>query len=795
MTDSTFENGDPKKPHLKESRDSTGHRESEKDKGNGAPKGEEQDTNSSTRRSSIENDKSLENSAASSNESRKLTRTFSKEGKSRLAAPPEDYGASGSSAEKGYKQENYQYSDIQTGENSSLTGSGSMDGGPKRHRDGFTSRGGDDYRRDGAIDRNEQDPNTSVPTPLRVNGEKSLDQFLHGNEHGRNSLGCHMSPEEPVRNRPSSPPESFQPFISVTARLDKKWFGEVLQEEVKVKIPRLTIKAEFGVVEVMGTFGEIASLYQHLEKRSQEQDLGAEKPPDTSSDWSPTDSQADQVSCPSALYEYIMEIHRTEMDQIERSFGVKISHRSAPDGSTSVRFVPQGPESSPEKAKETFTDKVQKVTADWSQVDMDPSVVPLTFSDIKERVADRWRNTLVIRGENKGIILRGPRDELSQVKKFLEKADHKSTDHKSTDHKSARPRRSVKISTGNMRTEMEVDARHMDILKKLKLKEISDIEKKYNVHIEENRKNGSSLVTFKSVNAPPDLSAHASHSFITLLQKTFFNIQKKIISVKPELQDGDFAIVQEKLMMGGIAVVMEYSKGTVILIGHPVHVAFAEEKLNGNQNPGRSQTAAPSGEPMHSSRSSAAAQKAEEPDTCPICQCEIEDKVILEKCKHAYCRGCLKELTARKPVCAICGDSYGKVTGDQPDGTMRDTRRDFSLPGYPGCGTIEINYNIPGGTQKENHPSPGRHFSGASRTAFLPDNQEGREILRLLRRAFDQKLIFTVGESRTSGLTDTVTWNDVHHKTNISGGPTNFGYPDPDYLKRVRDELKAKGIE
>ncbi|CAB1459325.1 unnamed protein product [Pleuronectes platessa] len=40
-----------------------------------------------------------------------------------------------------------------------------------------------------------------------------------------------------------------------------------------------------------------------------------------------------------------------------------------------------------------------------------------------------------------------------------------------------------------------------------------------------------------------------------------------------------------------------------------------------------------------------------------------------------------------------------------------------------------------------------------------------------------------------------VTWNDIHHKTSQSGGPENYGYPDPDYLSRVREELKAKGIK
>ncbi|XP_077305892.1 putative E3 ubiquitin-protein ligase DTX3 [Lithobates pipiens] len=196
------------------------------------------------------------------------------------------------------------------------------------------------------------------------------------------------------------------------------------------------------------------------------------------------------------------------------------------------------------------------------------------------------------------------------------------------------------------------------------------------------------------------------------------------------------------------------------------------------------------------SGSSAATQKVEEPDTCPICQCEIEDKVLLEKCKHAYCRDCLKRAAAHKPVCAICGVPYGTVIGDQPDGTMNvNTNKCTSLPGYPGWGTIEIYYNIPSGIQKENHPRPGRRFSGTSRTAYLPDNQEGKDVLRLLRRAFDQRLIFTVGDSRTTGASDTVTWNDIHHKTSMTGGPQGFGYPDPDYLTRVRDELRAKGIE
>ena len=40
---------------------------------------------------------------------------------------------------------------------------------------------------------------------------------------------------------------------------------------------------------------------------------------------------------------------------------------------------------------------------------------------------------------------------------------------------------------------------------------------------------------------------------------------------------------------------------------------------------------------------------------------------------------------------------------------------------------------------------------GFPRVAYLPDNAEGRKALRLLERAFNQRLIFTVGTSSTTG--------------------------------------------
>lgn len=44
-------------------------------------------------------------------------------------------------------------------------------------------------------------------------------------------------------------------------------------------------------------------------------------------------------------------------------------------------------------------------------------------------------------------------------------------------------------------------------------------------------------------------------------------------------------------------------------------------------------------------------------------------------------------------------------------------------------------------------------------------------MLTLFRKAFDQRLTFTIGTSMTTGRPNVITWNDIHHKTSCTGGP------------------------
>ncbi|KAL5021578.1 hypothetical protein ScPMuIL_000733 [Solemya velum] len=176
---------------------------------------------------------------------------------------------------------------------------------------------------------------------------------------------------------------------------------------------------------------------------------------------------------------------------------------------------------------------------------------------------------------------------------------------------------------------------------------------------------------------------------------------------------------------------------------------------------------------------------------CAICTDEMTNPVKLKECQHKFCQECIASWFKQKPTCPSCGIVYGELKGDQPDGTMDTDTLSFRLPGET-CNTLFITYHFSDGIQKENHPNPGKRFTGTTRRAFLPDNTEGRKVLELLKIAFKRKLIFTIGSSRTTGQNDVVTWNDIHHKTSVTTGP--FSYPDSTYLQRVQEELAAKGV-
>ncbi|XP_051914844.1 probable E3 ubiquitin-protein ligase DTX3 isoform X2 [Hippocampus zosterae] len=188
--------------------------------------------------------------------------------------------------------------------------------------------------------------------------------------------------------------------------------------------------------------------------------------------------------------------------------------------------------------------------------------------------------------------------------------------------------------------------------------------------------------------------------------------------------------------------------------------------------------------------------EADDNSSCSICMGDIVDKTTLEKCGHSFCRCCLDQAFKVKRACPVCRLVYGQLIGNQPANGTMIVERDpaLQLPGHEGYGCISIIYSFPPGFQAPEHPNPGVRYPGTDRLAYLPDSPEGNRVLGLLSRAFEQRLTFTIGTSMTTGLQNVITWNDIHHKTSIWGGPRCFGYPDPTYLVRVTEELREKGI-
>jgi hypothetical protein len=106
--------------------------------------------------------------------------------------------------------------------------------------------------------------------------------------------------------------------------------------------------------------------------------------------------------------------------------------------------------------------------------------------------------------------------------------------------------------------------------------------------------------------------------------------------------------------------------------------------------------------------------------------------------------------------------------------------------GTQSLGTIIIQYQIPAGSQKSYHDSPGTLHGPAYCTAYLPDNDDGRKLLTRLEYAFSRGLTFTVGQPNS------VTWSYIPHKTSLSGG--THGYPDPKYFDNCNAALDALGV-
>ena len=91
--------------------------------------------------------------------------------------------------------------------------------------------------------------------------------------------------------------------------------------------------------------------------------------------------------------------------------------------------------------------------------------------------------------------------------------------------------------------------------------------------------------------------------------------------------------------------------------------------------------------------------------------------------------------------------------------------------------TILATFNMYG---KENEKDYSRY-----EVTYFPNNKYGLEALGIFKIAFDNNLLFKIDNSVTNG-TYGIVFNGIHFKTQTLGGATEHGYPDHEYLKRIK---------
>ena len=196
-------------------------------------------------------------------------------------------------------------------------------------------------------------------------------------------------------------------------------------------------------------------------------------------------------------------------------------------------------------------------------------------------------------------------------------------------------------------------------------------------------------------------------------------------------------------------------------------------------------------------------QPVEPVDQCTICLADMEKEGgacrQLNLCCHRFHSECLNQMLKTSPSpflqCPLCKKVHGVRTGNRPlTGSMIHQIENSSLPGFEGSGTISICFHFQSGLQGPEHPSPGQPYiaDGFPRVAYLPDTPDGCRALHGLYLAWEQRLLFTVGTSMSSGFSNRVTWNDIHLKTQKIG--SEHGYPDPNFLANLMQELAGFGI-
>ena len=161
-------------------------------------------------------------------------------------------------------------------------------------------------------------------------------------------------------------------------------------------------------------------------------------------------------------------------------------------------------------------------------------------------------------------------------------------------------------------------------------------------------------------------------------------------------------------------------------------------------------------------------------DHCPVCLCEWEKEetgVRPATCTHVFHAVCVQPWLEEHHSCPVCRTPTQVTRGYQPYHRWAYCHNQYharALPLYPQHGSHHLVIFVP---KQDNH-------SGYATELFLPDNIEGRDLVRLLKTAFERQLLLRQEGERL-----------------VPNGIELKRFPDQTFLARLRADLSDAGVE
>uniref|UniRef100_A0A8C5WTT3 E3 ubiquitin-protein ligase n=1 Tax=Laticauda laticaudata TaxID=8630 RepID=A0A8C5WTT3_LATLA len=478
-------------------------------------------------------------------------------------------------------------------------------------------------------------------------------------------------------------------FLEVSATLNTNLLTKEQRNEVitvchTLKIDRMS--SHLGIEKVVGQYEDIEKLHSHFEKllrdhgdseflQPKKQDNCVEGKEDHNRRYRSDLEELAKMEVPSGIFEYFGQAYKEEIKKIEETFSVKLETGNTENGTTSVWFYSMGVPNFTKKAQEEFVLLFQKVAGDLKQ-----ETFPFIDSQTCEMIKSKCKH-LIIKIIKDTAILQGPTKDVSDVKALLNEMTANSWNKKNHPH--AQP------------CGIEVNAAVFAFLKPQLNPIIELINNRYCTRMEEKHCHGDQLtciIFMPQSYAPVDRSSQASEQFQYEYLIHLEAPQMKKIPFKP-LEDWKrkwkdlFRCFQHELPKVNLCL----NESNLSIYGLPEDIMFAEKHIMESLNteefvainneamaiPDSSigtTTSAPLGSPrchkmqqvLSQEQPVGKATEVQRDEICLVCLSTIYQKVVLPKCKHAFCATCARITMDYGNICPVCNPVYWKQKGNHP---------------------------------------------------------------------------------------------------------------------------------